>query len=119
MFSLNAHQNYFLYAAACDMRKGAHGLSGLVRNALKKDPLSGDAFIFINKRRNRMKLLIWDRTGFVIYYKLLERGTFQLPTYKNGENDCSVSWSQLMLIVEGVQLESVIQRKRFGLKKSA
>lgn len=118
MFNLNNHQNYYLYAKSCDMRKGAGGLSGLVRNALVKDPLSGDAFIFINKRRNRMKLLIWDRTGFVVWYKLLERGTFQIPTPKKGANSLPISWSELMLIVEGIRLESVERRKRFNYKKT-
>ena len=118
MFSLNAHQNYFLYDQPTDMRKGANGLSGLVRQALDKNPLSGAAFIFINRRRNRMKLLVWDRTGFVIYYKMLERGTFQLPIKKPEEDSSQISWSELMLIVEGVDLESVHQRKRFPLGKT-
>ncbi len=115
MFGLTARQNYFLYHEACDMRKGFNGLSGLVRNELEKDPLSGDVFIFINRRRNKMKLLVWDRSGFLMYYKSLEKGTFELPMFKEGELDKAISWSDLVLILEGVVLSSIEKRKRFSL----
>lgn len=113
MIALSSSNTYYLYAQATDMRKGFGGLSGLVRDRLGKDPLSGDVFVFINRRRNRMKLLVWDRTGFVLYYKLLERGTFELPDV-SGTN-CRVSWQQLVLMLEGVELGSVRQRRRFSL----
>ena len=58
------------------MRKGFDGLSALVSTALNRDPLSGDVFVFINRRRTHIKLLVWDRNGFVLFYKRLERGTF-------------------------------------------
>ena len=64
---------YFIYRSGCDMRKGYDGLSGLVRNEWKKDPLSGDVFIFLSKQRNKIKLLHWQSDGFVIYSKRLER----------------------------------------------
>lgn len=116
MFSLNAHQTYYLYIEPTDMRKGFNGLSGLVRNKLGKNPLSGAVFIFLNRRRDRMKLLVWDRDGFVLYYKLLEKGTFQLPKQR-GES-IAISWHQLVLILEGVALESVKKRKRYALPKT-
>ena len=70
---------YFLYAHTTDMRKGFRGLSGLVRNELKRDPADGSVYIFINRRRDKIKLLVWDRNGFVLYYKSLESGTFEFP----------------------------------------
>jgi len=73
MFSLNERHQYYLYESSTDMRKGFDGLSGLVRNELDKNPLSGDVYIFINRGRNRMKLLVWEEGGFVLYYKRLER----------------------------------------------
>lgn len=74
---------------------------------------SGDVYIFINRPRNRMKLLIWDRSGFVIYYKRLEEGTFELPAGENSENQMQIRWEELVLILEGISLESVRRRKRF------
>lgn len=117
MFNLNAHQHYYLYSESTDMRKGFNGLSGLIRNELKLDPLSGAVFIFINRRRNRMKVLVWERGGFVLYYKLLESGTFQLPAIESGSTNCQISWHQLVLMMEGVVLESVRKRKRYSLSK--
>ncbi len=118
MFSLTAQRQYFLYHQATDMRKGFNGLSGLVRNEVEKDPLSGDVFIFINRRRNRMKLLVWESSGFVLYYKQLERGTFEIPEPEPGESSCSISWRDLVLILEGVLLSSIKKRKRFSLPKT-
>ena len=66
IYGLSGQIRYYLYSYPTDLRKGFDALSGLVRNELFRDPLSGDAFIFINRRRNLLKLLIWDQTGFVI-----------------------------------------------------
>ncbi len=97
------------------MRKGFDGLSGLVRNELGMDPLSGDVFIFINRRRTHMKLLVWEANGFVVYYKRLEKGRFEYPENKGPRLSLSISWRQLMLIIQGIELRSVRQRKRFSL----
>ncbi len=118
MFSLTAQQQYFLHHRATDMRKGFNGLSGLVRNELDKDPMSGDVFVFINRRRNRMKLLVWESSGFVLYYKILEQGTFELPLTNGGEFSCQITWHNLVLILEGVVLSSIQKRKRFSLLKT-
>jgi len=61
------------------VRKGFDGLSGLVINKLKQDPLSGDIFIFVNRTRTLIKLLVWDQSGFAIWHKRLEQGTFEMP----------------------------------------
>ena len=74
MLSLGSSHSYYLYRAACDMRKSFDSLSGLVRNELGRDPASGEVFVFINKRRTSVKLLHWERGGFVLYYKRLEKG---------------------------------------------
>lgn len=113
MIGLSSSNTYYFYVAPTDMRKGFGGLSGLIRNGLGKDPLSGDVFVFINRRRNRMKLLVWEQSGFVLYYKLLERGTFELPAASGASS--RMSWQQLVLMLEGVALASVRQRKRFSL----
>ena len=111
MLSFSARQRYFLYRAATDMRKGFNGLSGLVREYVDHELLSGDAFIFLNKRRDRVKILVWDRTGFVVWYKVLEQGTFELP---KAENDTlEMSWTDIQLLLEGIEIKSAKRRKRY------
>jgi transposase len=100
---------YFLYVQTTDMRKGFRGLSGLVRNELERDPTDGSVYIFINRRRDKIKLLVWDRTGFVLYYKSLESGTFEFPK----DHGLVISWDILWMILEGISLDSARQRKRY------
>lgn len=96
------------------MRKGFDGLSGLVREGLGKDPLSGDVFIFFNRRRNHVKLLLWEHDGFSLYHKRLERGTYELPVSTSEE----LRSDELMLILQGISLKSVRRRKRFDQYKN-
>ena len=112
-YGLSGQIRYYLYGPPTDMRKGFDGLSGIVRNELLRDPLNGDAFIFINRRRNLLKLLVWDQTGFVIYYKRLESGTFELPARKNGNKSIVIHREELVMILEGISLEKVKRRKRY------
>lgn len=100
------------------MRKGFDGLSGLVRDGLLKDPLSGDIFIFFNKRRNQVKLLVWERDGFSIYHKRLEQGSYELPSLPIGSSSVELRSDELMLILQGISLQSVRRRKRFGQRKN-
>lgn len=113
MLSLSSSLHYYLYLPPTDMRKGFNGLCGLVRNSLARDPMCGDAFIFINRPRTKLKLLLWDRTGYLIYYKQLEKGTFELPLSPTSSNEYVISWEKLILILEGICLSSVKQRKRY------
>ncbi len=82
MIGLSTTHRYYMYRHPTDMRKSFAGLAGLVINEMGVDPLQGDAYLFVNKRRTLIKVLIWDRTGFVIYYKKLSSGTFELPSWK-------------------------------------
>lgn len=116
MFSLGSSHRYFLYGKSCDMRKSFDGLSGIVSNELNRDPTSGDVFIFLNKRKNLIKLLHWERGGFVLYYKRLEKGTFTPPRLKK---DGSVSWPDLILMNEGISIKKMILKPRFDLNKSS
>lgn len=106
------HQRYFLYLPPCDMRRSFAGLTGMVTNEMQRDCTTGDVFLFINKNRNKIKLLVWDRTGFAIYYKQLTEGTFELPQACSDSQQLSVSWENLIMILEGIQLKSVRLRKR-------
>ena len=97
------------------MRYGIYSLSGLVRNELGENPLSGDIFVFIGKRGNQIRLLQWDRDGFALYIKRLERGTFEWPM---GQGN-TITSHQLTLLMEGVMLKTVRLRKRYTPLKSA
>ena len=112
MLSFSTQQRYFLYGSATDMRKGFAGLSGLVRQHIEHELMSGDVFIFINRRRDRIKLLMWDATGFALYYKQLERGTFELPAKAKG-GSAELRWSDLVMLLEGIELKSIKRKKRY------
>ena len=107
----------FLYAGAADMRKGFDGLSGLVINQLKQDPLSGDIFIFVNRNRTLIKLLVWDESGFAIWHKRLEQGSFEMPLIHSSATSIEINRQKLMLILEGISLKNIHHRKRFSGKK--
>lgn len=113
MFSLGDSNIYYLSRTATDMRKGFDALSGEVRHSIGRDPLSGEVFIFYNSSRTRLKLLHWERGGFVIYHKRFEQGILSLPLFDAEAGGYRVSWRELMLMVEGVSLSRVRLKKRF------
>jgi transposase len=113
MISFHSSQRFFLYRGATDMRKSFDGLSGLVKNELNKSLTTGDVFIFLNKPRNSIKLLVWDRSGFVIYYQRLEAGTFEMPVATDAAKSLSLKWEELVMMLEGIDLKSVKRRKRY------
>ncbi len=102
MFSLNDSMRYLLYSEPTDMRKSYHTLSGLVTNNMRLNVLDGDVFIFINKSRNRIKLLHMEPGGLVIYSKLLEEGRFRLPSKDPGQGSLRIEWLDLVMMVDGV-----------------
>ena len=95
------------------MRKGFDSLSGIVTSALKMDVLSGSVFIFINKKHNQVKLLLWEGDGFAIYYKRLEKGTYELPAAGKNNTGFSITHEALQHILQGVSLKSIRKRKRY------
>lgn len=116
MFCLNDSLHYWLWSEPTDMRKSFHTLTGIVNNKMCKDPLSGDVFIFINKRSNRIKLLHWEPGGMVLYSKLLEAGTLGQPPSK--ASDGSIEWSDLVLMVEGIIEKPGSRRRRLESLKN-
>lgn len=117
MLHLSTSLRYFYYNGFADMRKGAYSLSGLVRNEMNRDVLSGDVFIFISKRGNKIKLLQWDTDGFALYEKRLERGSFERPK-ENTAGHFSISAQQLQYILQGIVLKSIRYKKRFVLSQT-
>ncbi len=113
MFSLTARHRYQFYRPACDMRKGFDGLCGLIQNELHVNALEGDVFVFVNRRRDRVKMLVWDTTGFLLYYKQLETGTFEVPFSDDTSSSMELTYAQLHCLMEGIILGSIRHRKRY------
>jgi transposase len=117
---LPAAVRVFLCTKPTDMRKGFDGLQGMVREFLGQDPLSGHLFLFLNRRRDRIKILWWDRDGLVIWYKRLEAGTFQQldsstsAGQSSGEGGIELSTTDLALLLTGVDLASAQRRKCYA-----
>jgi transposase len=113
MISLPSSVRVFLHAPATDLRKGFDALCGLVTTAFGQDPTSGHLFLFINRRRDRIKILYWDRDGLAIWYKRLEIGSFQIPATATDAVSVEMTSTQLSLILSGIDLGSARQRKRY------
>jgi hypothetical protein len=94
------------------MRKGFDSLSGLVRNEMGSNPLGGIVFIFLNRRGTSLKLLHWEADGLVIYHKRLEKGSYSRP------QTSSLSWADFVLMIEGIEVEKKVKKRRFSLQKS-
>ena len=101
MIGLGPSHRYYLYRKPTDMRKSFDGLCALVHSGLGKDPISGDVFVFVSRQRTHIRLPIWDRSGFALFYKRLEAGTFELL-----KSD-KTTWAQMVLLLEGISLKSL------------
>lgn len=95
------------------MRKSFDGLCGIVTSELHGDILGGDVFIFLNKRKTHIKLLAFETDGFAIYYKRLERGTYEFPFDGSDDKSTHLSYSHLLLMLQGISLKKVSYRKRY------
>jgi transposase len=115
MLSLTSSNQYYLYSSPTDMRGSFDSLCGIVRDKLGRSPTSGEVYIFLNRRRTQIKLLHWEHGGFVMYYKRLERGNFELPALNNGH----LTWTDLVMMIEGISLKEIKMRHRYVLNKSA
>lgn len=112
MLNLSSGIPIFVYTAATDMRKGVNGLSGIVRSEFKADPTDGSLFIFINRNRDRMKILHFDGGGFWLYYRLLEAGTFEALPAEGDQCALQIDATQLSMLLAGVSLQSSQRRRK-------
>lgn len=96
------------------MRKSFHGLAAIVVQHMKKDVLNGDVYIFLSKRRNSIKLLRFEGDGFAIFYKQLEKGTFELPAEGTEPDNIVLTGNELHLILRGIDLRKVKYRPRYS-----
>jgi transposase len=92
--------------ALVDMRKGIDGLRAVVEGVLKKDPFEGHLFVFVGKAKDKVKILFWDRNGFVLYLKRLERGRFQLPLVNDRTRQVEMEPAQLAMLLDGIDLNA-------------
>lgn len=113
MLHLSPAMQYYLYTGNTDMRKGFDSLCGIVSSQMKLDALSGCIFIFINKRRSQVKLLLWEGDGLSLYYKRLEKGTYELPATGDENSSLNISNQQLQFILQGVSLQKIHYRSRY------
>jgi len=111
MLGLSANLRYYLCCSSIDIRNGFDGLAGIVRNHLKKDPISGDVFIFLNKTRTHIKLLYWDGDGFALFYKRLERGRFACTAHN--ELSKQIKREELLMLLEGLSFDEIKKKKRY------
>jgi len=118
MISLPPSVSIYLCDTPVDMRCGFDGLAAIVRNTLGLNPLSGHLFLFISKRRDRVKILFWDRDGYVLYCKRLEEGRFPLPRVQKalgGPPVAMLAAYEMTLLLEGIDLAGAKHRRRFAL----
>lgn len=113
MLSFPSAVKIYLSREPADMRKSFDGLSVMVKNVIRQDPLSGHIFVFVNRKGDRVKLLYWDRDGFALWYKRLEKGLFGLP---KSDNSGLIDNRQLSMMLEGIDISSARLKKRFKLK---
>jgi transposase len=114
VLTLPASVRIYVAAEPVDLRRGFDGLAAATRSLTGADPLSGHLFVFLNRRRNRVKVLVWDRTGYLLLYKRLERGTFEIATQpRAGERHVEIDAGELALMLEGLDLRGARRRTRW------
>lgn len=111
MLSLSSAVRVFVSSEPCDMRCSFTKLSALVENVMEEDSLSGHMFVFLSRTRTSVKILYWDRTGYAIWYKRLEKGTFTRPLSKE------IDYRDLMCMLEGIEIGQICKKMRFSLRK--
>ena len=113
---LPASVKIFMSDQPVDMRKGFDGLLAIVRTAWKQDIFSGHLFVFLGSRRDRAKILFWDKGGFVLYYKRLESGRFKSPKVRADQQSIELDATQLAMLLDGIDLTKVTRKKRWQPK---
>ena len=112
MFGLSAAVRVYLAKQPADMRKSFDGLAALASGSLALDPLSGHLFVFVNKRRDRIKILYWDRDGLAVWAKRLERGTFRIPAAASDRVEMTTA--ELAALLAGIDLNTARRRVRYS-----
>ena len=114
MIHISDKCRYMYYNGDTDMRRSFHGLAAIVKYQMQCDVLSGDVYIFISRHRNAIKLLRFEGDGFCLFYKRLEKGTFEIPSRDNQSGPLLISDNELIFILKGVALKQVKYRPRYS-----
>ena len=115
MLSIAADTRIFIALGATDMRKGFDGLCGLVIGSLEHDPLSGHLFLFVNRRRDKLKILYWDGAAAAPSWWSTTQGTFQMPKLDENQTSAEIRSDELMMLLRGIDYSNVRRRKRFSI----
>ena len=115
MIGLSQHYRHYLREDPTDMRKSFDGLSGLITNEMGLNAMDGNVYLFINRKRDRMKMLVWESGGFMLYYKRLEQGTFDIPKKEGDGCKVKINWEVLVLMISGIKLEKIVRKKRYKM----
>lgn len=118
MIHLPASVRVYLCTAPCDMRRSFDGLHALVIRTMQLDAFAGHLFVFANRRRDRVKILYWDRDGFALWAKRLEEGTYAMPFAESGEMRREISAQELGALLSGIDLRHAKRRKRYQHKST-
>lgn len=116
MLTLHPSVRIFVCTVPADMRRGFDGLARMAQDIVQQDPLSGHFFVFLNRRRDRVKILYWDRDGYVVWAKRLEAGTFRLPAATGPRLE--VRHAELAMLLGGIDPAGSRHRARFALPPS-
>ena len=114
MLGFHSAQRFYVCTDPVDMRKGIDGLCGLVRHVLEDDPKGGLVFIFFNKPRDKIKLLVWDKDGYVLYQKRLEQGRFEEIRSSGDSVKTKILYDHLVMLISGISIRHLVQRKRYS-----
>ena len=114
MIDLPASVRIYLCLNPCDMRRSFDGLHALVRDHLALDAFAGHLYVFTNRRKDRVKILYWDRDGFAVWAKRLEEGTYALPFCESGEVRREITAQELAALLSGIDLIQAKRRKRYN-----
>lgn len=114
MLSIPGNVRIYLCTIPTDMRKSFDGLHALVQRVFQQDPVDGHLFLFVNRRRDRLKMLWWDRDGLALFYKRLEAGGYQVPEPPKDRHGIEIDATHLAMLLSGVDLSSAKRRKRYS-----
>jgi transposase len=115
MLAVNATTRVYLYMRNVDMRRSYDGLMAIVQTEFARDIRLGDYFMFVNKRRDRIKIMWWDRDGLAIFMKRLEAGTVQKPIITNDAKSLIIDQAQLAMLLTGIDVSNIKRRKRYAV----